>query len=228
MRMVEKFKKWWHTESEKLAPMNFGSRVEYILFYYRFWIGGLILLLCFGLYVGDAIYQSRREIMLQGFFTNDDYGLFNAGDIWKDYTSSITLQKDQRVVFDDVLYIDLKGGATDYTAASDGKIIAYFATGELDFVVTSLPVFEHYAVNVPMVDFNQLLPPDLLDKLAPNSLIYFTNAEGKTAAWGLDMGESRFVRDSQIEEADGHYVMFVPHNVPNKDQLIDFIRYCFS
>lgn len=225
--MVEKFKKWWHTEAEKLAPMSLGSKLEYILYYYRFWIAGMMILLCLGFYVGDAVYQSRREIVLQGFFTNDDYGLFNAGDIFEGYTSGINLQKNQRIVFDDVMYIDLNGGATDYTAASNGKIIAYIATAELDFVVTSRPVFEHYAAKVPMADLNELLPADLMDKLG-DALVYTTNAEGQTAAWGLDMSGSRFVRDSKIAEADGFYVMFVPRNAPNQDQIIDFIRYSFS
>ena len=110
MRMITRFKNWRQTEAEKLAPMNFGKKVQYILYYYRFWIVGLVILVCMGLYVGDAVYQSRREIVLQGFFTNDDYGLFDAGAILDGYTSGLTLDKSQRVVFDDVLYIDLEGG----------------------------------------------------------------------------------------------------------------------
>ncbi len=228
MKMVSRLKKWWHTEAEKLAPMSFGKRAEYILYYYRFWIFGFIALLFIGSYVADAVYQSQREIVLQGFFTNDDYGLFDAGAITDDYTSGLTLDKNQRVIFDDVLYIDLDGGATDYTAASNGKIIAYIATSELDFVITSLPVFQHYAEKVSMIDFNELLPADLLEKISPDALLYSTNADGQTAAWGLDMSGSRFVRDNNIKDADGFYAMFVLHSAPNKEQLIDFIRYSFT
>ncbi len=228
MRMITRFKNWRQTEAEKLAPMSFGKKVRYILYYYRFWIVGLVILVCMGLYVGDAVYQSRREIVLQGFFTNDDYGLFDAGAILDGYTSGLTLDKSQRVVFDDVLYIDLEGGATDYTSASNGKIIAYIVTSELDFVVTSVPVFQHFATDVPMADFRALLPADLLEQIGPGALIELAGADGKTGAWGLDMSGSRFVRDSGVEAAKGFYVLFVPRSAPNQEQLVDFIRYSFA
>lgn len=226
--MVARFKKWWRTEGEKLAPMRFGKRAEYILFYYRFWIAGLVILLCTGLYVADVVYQSQREIVLQGFFTNDDYGLFKSEAITRDYTAQLTLDKNQRVVFDDVMYISMDGSATDYTSASNGKIMAYVATAELDFVVTSRPVFEYYTGNLPMADLNDLLPADLLENLAPGALLYASNTDGKSTALGLDMNGSRFVKNSGFADAQGFYILFVPHSAPNKEQLVDFIRYSFS
>lgn len=227
MTVFSNIKSKWQVETEKTRNMSLRQKMEYFLFYYRFWLIGLLMICVVGAYSYDAVYQGSREILLQGFFTNDDYGLFNASTIAGDYSEGLSLTSKQRIVFDDVLYIDLDGEASDYTAASNGKIVAYMATEELDFVVTSRAVFEHYAAMVPMDDFTSLLPNDLLEKL-PNALVYAAGADGRSTACGLDMTGSRFVRDCGYDEAEGYYVMFVPHLAPHKEQTTSFIRYSFE
>mgnify|MGYP000173879692 CR=1 FL=1 len=122
MSIKQHFARWKETEAAKLRPMTAKQRAGYILHYYRFWFIGLALLLLVGFYIGDAVIQSHEEILLQGFFTNDEYNLFPAERIEKDYAATQTLTRQQRVVFDDALYIDLGGEASEYTAASNGKL----------------------------------------------------------------------------------------------------------
>lgn len=227
MTVFSNIKSKWQAESEKTHDMSFHQKAQYFLFYYRFWLMGLLVLCVSCAYIYDAIYQSSREILLQGFFTNDDYALFNAAAIAEDYSEGLPLNSKQRIVFDDVLYIDLDGEASEYTAASNGKIVAYMATSELDFVVTSRAVFEHYATTIPMDDFTSLLPNDLIEKLS-DSLVYAAGADGRTTACGLDMTGSRFVRDCGYDGSGGYYVMFVPHLAPHKGQITNFIRYSFE
>lgn len=228
MKIFSDIKNKWRAEMEKTRDMSFRKKAEYFLFYYRFWLAGFLALCLIGAYIGDAVYQSGREIVLQGFFTNDDYALFNASEISHDYCATLSLTNKQRVVFDDVMYVDLSGAASEYTAASNGKIIAYMATSELDFVVTSREVFEYYAAKVPMADFTSLLPEDIMQTLPPDSIIYAEGADKSTSPCGLDMTQSRFVKDCGYDEVDGYYVMFVPNLAPHREQIVDFIRYSFS
>ena len=88
MSIKQHFARWKETEAAKLRPMTAKQRAGYILHYYRFWFIGLALLLLVGFYIGDAVIQSHKEILLQGFFTNDEYNLFPAERIEKDYASS--------------------------------------------------------------------------------------------------------------------------------------------
>ena len=156
MNLRERFTRWKAAEGAKLRPMSPRQRADYILHYYRFWIMGLVLLLAVGFYIGDAVVQSQKEILLQGFFTNDEYNLFPAESIQKDYAATQDLSRRQRIVFDDALYIDLGGDASDYTSASNGKLIAYTLTHELDFVVTSDEVLAYYKDNMPMRDLREI------------------------------------------------------------------------
>ena len=220
MSIKQHFARWKETEAAKLRPMTPKQRAGYILHYYRFWFIGLALLLLVGFYIGDAVIQSHKEILLQGFFTNDEYNLFPAERIEKDYAATQTLTRQQRVVFDDALYIDLGGEASEYTAASNGKLTAYMMMHELDFVVTSDEVLEYYKDTFPMEDLEALLPADLREALA-DQLFFNTDADGKTTAIALDMTQSRFVAGTGAD-ADPNvqhtYYFFVPAGAPQIDE----------
>lgn len=230
MSIKQHFARWKETEAAKLRPMTPKQRAGYILHYYRFWFIGLALLLLVGFYIGDAVIQSHKEILLQGFFTNDEYNLFPAERIEKDYAATQTLTRQQRVVFDDALYIDLGGEASEYTAASNGKLTAYMMMHELDFVVTSDEVLEYYKDTFPMEDLEALLPADLQEALA-DQLFFNTDADGKTTAIALDMTQSRFVAGTGAD-ADPNvqhtYYFFVPAGAPHPEQIVQFLRYSFG
>ena len=230
MNLRERFTRWKAAEGAKLRPMSPRQRAGYILHYYRFWLMGLVLLLAVGFYIGDAVVQSQKEILLQGFFTNDEYNLFPAENIQKDYAATQALTRRQRIVFDDALYIDLGGDASDYTSASNGKLIAYTLTHELDFVVTSDEVLEYYKDTFPMEDLEALLPADLREALA-DQLFFNTDADGKTTAIALDMTQSRFVAGTGAD-ADPNvqhtYYFFVPAGAPHPEQIVQFLRYSFG
>lgn len=230
MSIKQHFARWKETEAAKLRPMTAKQRAGYILHYYRFWFIGLTLLLLVGFYIGDAVIQSHKETLLQGFFTNDEYNLFPAERIEKDYAATQTLTRQQRVVFDDALYIDLGGEASEYTAASNGKLAAYMMMHELDFVVTSDEVLEYYKDTFPMEDLEALLPADLREALA-DQLFFNTDADGKTTAIALDMTQSRFVAGTGAD-ADPNvqhtYYFFVPAGAPHPEQIVQFLRYSFG
>ena len=226
----QKVKKWHDTESEKLRTMKFSEKIGYIFTYYWKWMLLFLIAVMFCGYVGDAVVQAHKEIVLEGFFTNDDYDLFPAGDLQREYAAVLGLGKKQAVVFDDSLYISLDGGATEYSAASNGKIIAYMATQELDFVVTTEAVYDYYAKDVPMADLGKLLTPELFAQLE-EYLVTGTDPDGNTCYTGLDMTQSRYVAGTgadQDERITQRYVLFVPYNAPHTEMLNEYIAYCFS
>lgn len=224
----QKVKLWHDTESAKLRTMSFGGKIGYIFTYYWKWMLLAAVLLMFCGYVGDAVIQAHKETVLEGFFTNDDYNLFPAGELERDFAARLGLEKGQRIIFDDSLYIGMDGMAREYSAASNGKIIAYMATQELDFVVTTEAVYAFYAEDVPMADLETVLSPSLFETLA-EYLIPGTSPDGKACFTGVDMTHSRYVagrgRDETVSE---RYIMFVPYNAPHLDMLNEYLGYCFA
>ncbi|MBE7003584.1 MAG: hypothetical protein E7425_04755 [Ruminococcaceae bacterium] len=210
-------------ETDKLRPMRFSQKAAYLFRYYKGWLVGLLLLAALCGYIGDAVAQSRREIVLQGFFTNDDYNFFPAETLQREYAAAQGIGGRQRVVFDDSLYIDLNGEAVDYTAASRGKLVAYIATAELDFVVTTEPVLSQYRDELPMLDWKTLLPEKLFRALEPQ-LLSAPGEDGATVYYALSMRDSRWCAGQDGGEA---YYLFAPYNAPHPEQLAAFVAYSF-
>lgn len=224
MTLRERFTRWLEYTRSVMKPMPLRKKIGYIIYYYKGWFFGLLVLALFIGYIGDAVAQSHREIYLQGFFTNDEWNLFEAEDIERDYSAQVNLTKKQHIIFDDALYIDTGGEATEYTAASNGKLIAYMAVQELDFCVTSESVLHHYEESTPMLDLREMLPQDMLEKLEP----YLYEYKGKAVA--LDMTACRFVAgvgaDSDYRSGETFF-LFVPQLAPHPERTCDFIRWCF-
>lgn len=229
MSFRERFDRWRTHTADVMRDMSFSQKFSYIVYYYKGWIIGLLIFALFAGYTVDAVVQGHKEIYLQGFFTNDDWGLFDSDTMEEEYCSTLELTKKQTVIFDDALYIDLGGQATEYSAASNGKLIAYMATQELDFVVTTEAVLHHYEADTPMLDFEELLPEDMFEALKPY-LYQYTNPRGETKYIGLDMSESRFIKGTYVEgdESVPKYFMFVPYLAPQREHIVDFIRWSFG
>lgn len=224
----QKVKLWRDTESAKLRTMTFGGKIGYIFTYYWKWMLLTLVVLMFCGYVGDAIVQAHKETVLEGFFTNDDYNLFPAGELEREFAAVLELGKGQRVIFDDSLYIGLDGIAREYSAASNGKIIAYMATQELDFVVTTETVYSYYAEDVPMADLETVLSPTLFAALE-EYLILGADPDGKACFTGVDMTQSRYVAGRDKADAGAErYIMFVPYNAPHIEMLNTYLGYCFA
>lgn len=230
MTLVEKFKSWKKTEAEKLRPMSLWKKMEYIFHYYTWFFIMLAALGMVAFYVGDIVIQSQKEILLQGFFTNDTYNLFPASQIQQAYADTQDLSKDERIVFDDALYIDLGGEASDYTAASNGKMTAYIMMAELDFMVTSDEVIEYYKDSIPMMDLRELLPEEMQAELS-QYFYYHTDENGVTKAIALEFTQSRYIAGTgadKEERVQNTYYFFVPYNAPHTEQILQFLTYSFD
>jgi hypothetical protein len=97
------------------------------------------------------------------------------------------------------------------------------AVNQLDFMVTTLPVLEHFEGQLPMKNLEKFLPEDILNKVR-DDLVLGLDENGEEAFVGINMAESRYLRDLATEEA---FYLFVPYNIPNEERLLEFLRYCF-
>lgn len=223
MNILSRIRDWAAKEQGKLKNLTFKKKISYIFTYYTSWFIGFLIIVLFIGYIGDALIQSRKEIVLQGYFTNDDYNYFPASQMEIEYAELLNLSHDQRIVFDDNLYFDLEGNADEYTAASNGKVIATMAVNQLDFMVTTLPVLEHFRGELPMKDLMEFLPQDIRSAVQ-NEMVAGLDEHGEEAFVAISMSNSRFLKDTSTEV---EFYLFIPYNIPHEEALLEFLRYCF-
>jgi hypothetical protein len=223
MNISSRIRSWFRTESDKLRPMTLKQKISYLTTYYTRWFVLFLIICMFVGFIGDALIQSSKEIVLQGYFTNDDYNYFPGSKLEKEYAATLNLKRGHRVVFDDSLYFDLEGTANEYTAASNGKVIATMAVNQLDFMVTTRPVLEHFRGELPMKNLEKFLPEDILTAVS-DAMVPGLDENGNEVMVAINMAQSRLLKDVPAEL---DFYLFIPYNIPNEEALIEFLRYCF-
>lgn len=225
MKFLQKARKSISKDLTTLKTLSFRQKIRFVLDYYR---GYAFIFFCFLLavfYLGDVWMQTRRETVLEGFFTNDEANLFPADRIAKEFSGFMELTPRQQVIFDDSLYVK-RGSSIDYHTASQSKIVAYVSAKELDFLVTTRELTEYYSGSFPVLDLEQLLPPALARRLKDN-LCYLTDCDGVTKACALSLDGSRFTGGSASSPAAPHYLMVFSYT-EHQDAMVRFLEYAFD
>ena len=62
MSLGERFRRWREFTAKTMAGMSWRQKLGYLLYYYKGWILGLLLLVMLGAYIGDAVVQSGKDI----------------------------------------------------------------------------------------------------------------------------------------------------------------------
>ncbi len=225
MKLLQRLKSNITHDRETLKTLTLRQKLRFVLDYYRGYAFIFLCLCAVGFYLGDMWMQTRRETVLEGFFTNDDQNLFPAKDITKDFSRYLGLSSNQQVVFDDSLYV-LIGSSIDYHTASQGKIMAYVSARELDFLVTTRELTEYYSPNLPLLDLEELLPDHLL-ALLKDQLCYLPDSQGVTKACAVSLEGSRFTEGRESSQTPSHYLMVLSYT-EHRDAMIRFLEYAFE
>ncbi len=225
MKIFRNFQKKFANDRATLKSLPFRQKIRFILDYYK---GAFFIFLCLcllGYYLGDMWLETRRDTVLEGFFSNDDENLFPAQKLADDFSAYLGLAKGQQIIFDDSLYV-ITGSSADYNTASQGKIMAYVSARELDFLVTTGPLVETYAPSFPIQDLEEFLPDDMLERFR-GQLLYAADGTGKRKACALSLEGSRFTRDSAAQKENPHYLIVYSYT-KHKDTILKFLRYAFE
>lgn len=225
MNFLQRFRDSLAKDRQTLKTLTFRQKIRFILDYYRGYAFVLLCVCLIGFYFGEAWMQTRRETVLEGFFTNDEENLFSAKEITRDFSAYLGLSSRQQVIFDDSLYV-LPGSSIDYHTASHGKIMAYVSARELDFLVTTRDLAEYYGKVFPLWDLEQLLPDHLMD-LVGDQLYYVPDSDGVSRACAVSLEGSRFSKGAASSQTAPHYLMVLSYT-EHQEALIQFLEYAFQ
>ena len=73
MRFLQRIRESFSKDIATLRTLSFTQKLRFILDYYRGYAFIFLCLALAGFYLGDVWMQTRRETVLEGFFTNNSH-----------------------------------------------------------------------------------------------------------------------------------------------------------
>ncbi len=180
----------------------------------------VVLILLVGVYIGDLFIQRQKEIVLQLFVANDEQDVFQASSLEKELGKLFNIQKNQRIIVDDSLYV-VFGSADRYIESSLSKIYAYMAAKELDILIAPPHVAEHYISGLPMTDLSTLVEAYPSLEIITPYLEMAEDSNGQRKTYLLNLEGSRYANSDAS-------VLVIPESAPNKEAIIGFLEYLFE
>lgn len=209
-------KKWLRGEWEKLAPMTWKQRWEYIWEYYKLALIAAAVLIAFTVsMVQNSLYR-QKTLLISGMFINtgtsaEGYSFVNE-DYWQ-YCGGDSDTRTELVEARSINYNVEQPTAMDANAVMTVDVM--IAAGDLDYIICDLTAAEFYG--------RQEYCHDLAQKLPGGNWNLLQTDTGFTA---IDLTGSRLEQEFGLY-TEPSYILF-PVTTPDWNRCEQFLNYLFS
>lgn len=213
------------TELEKLKAMSLKDRIWYIGEYYKFHIIGAVIFLCLAVSIGSAVWQGTFPTVYHCIYMNSSAPLeVNTEPLQQDFAAWLELgRKDQIIV--ETLSVPLAEPTTEFDYGSMAKVSAVIAARELDAIIGDRDSLEYYAAMSGCLDLEQTLSAGTLARVKDH-LVYARGEDGISRAYGLNLSETAFARDSQLGLEPP--ILYLISNSTRIDNSLALVEYIFQ
>lgn len=209
-------KKWLRAEWEKLAPMTWKQRWEYIWEYYKLALIAAAVLIVFTVsMVRSSLYQ-QKKLLISGIFINttttEEGYAFVKEDYWT-HCGADSETRSELIEVRNIAYNAEQPTAMDANAVM--TVDAMIAVGDLDYIICDRTAAEFYG--------RQEYCHDLAQKLPAGNWNLLQTDTGFTA---IDLTGSRLEREYGLY-AQPSYILF-PVTAPDWSRCERFLNYLFA
>lgn len=218
------FKENFKTEIEKLKKMSFKDKMWYIKEYYGIHIFLTIIVLL--IFLSLSFSMLKKDPAFNAVFLNKPmnstsydkiYSEFYEYAKFKDTNDDWELKPNVSVILKDNEIVN----GLEYLA----KINAMIASQTLDTLITEEYFINHFASQDILLNLEENLPPDLLEKFK-NNLYYIEGINGEKKAYALDISDSPIIKESVY--VAGPVYFSILSNSKNLDNSILFLKYLYN
>lgn len=214
------------SEKEKLQEMSFRDKMWYIANYYKMHIIGVLLGILVISQVAHIMYLNTFEDALYCVYLNSvSIDPLNTAPLEEDFASTLNLTSKQSITSES-LYASYGDSSGEMDYATITKIVALIAAKELDVIIADEDNIKYHANMSACIDFETLLPADLL-AVVKDRLYYAVDAEtGESHAFGIDISGTKFAEDSNLGQTPPY--LYIINNSQRIDTAVDLIAYIFD
>jgi hypothetical protein len=211
-------------ELKKLAGLTWKQRLGYIWDYYKPLM--VIILLIIGVIsVIVSIYHNKQiNHIFQAYLINCDSYQTDADEMLAEFTDYIGgIEALDEITIDTSISYE-QDDMSQYGMASQMKIMALIAAGEVDLMIADETVYENYLTAGGLLDLNEVFSGEELTRWQ-DYLVEGTNAEdGTTGIFGVKLTDSPVLGRYPAYPEEDCYAMFVASGT-HTDLSAEFLDY---
>ena len=208
----------------ELAAMTWKQRFDHLWTYYKWVLGVLVGIAMIVSIVVTAVQQKQIDILFAGMSVNLD--LSDEAQIYlsKDMESFLVTGEKQQVQLDMTGFGSLTDPETvEYNYNTALQVIALVSAAQLDYIMMDQTALSFYVTQAVFTDLTTVLTPEQL-ALFEGRIVYADPSEGEIYPIALDLRDTAFAADSQLEEI---YIGF-PDNTGRDYKAGQFLDYLLA
>lgn len=189
-------------ERTKLKDMAFKDKIWYIWEYYKFPILGAVIGVFLITSIGSAIYGNRFETALSCIILNSriDGGedtLFEYID--QDFRQYMGIPEDVKIELDATMNLSFEDSSmNEFTYAQLAKIGAMVSSRELDVMIGTPDIIDHYGALGGYEDLEKLLPAEVYQVVKADLYTVKNQENGQEIACGLLLENTDFAKNTGL------------------------------
>lgn len=217
-------------EKKKLKDMTFKNKIWYIWEYYKIPIISVIVIVSLAVSIGTAVFNNRFETALSCIILNSQPD--SQQDLVSEYFDQgfrqfINLPEDVKIDVDHSMSLSFdESEMNEFTYAEMAKLSAMISSKELDVMIAKEDSIDHFGQMGGFCDLKELLPPDVYDSVKDNLYLVTNQETGETAAYGLKIKDSDFLKKTGLHMKDP--ILSVLVNSKHTDIAALLIRYVYG
>lgn len=208
----------------ELAAMSWKQRMDHLWTYYKWVLGVLVGVVMIISIVVTAISAKQIDVLFGGMSANLD--LSDDAQIYlsEDMERFLVTKDKQQVQLDMTGFGDLLDPEmAEYNYNSALQVIALVSARQLDYIMMDQSALSFFVTQDVFADLNEVLTTQQLEKFE-GRIVYAEPSEGERYPIALDLRDTAFAADSQLEEV---YIGF-PGNTERAYTASQFLDYLLA
>ena len=211
----------------ELSDRTFLKKIDYLLYYYkwRFAISVLLVFLIF--YTIVSIYKNSIPIALSFVVVNYNTDKELELDYFQDYLTDNNLEKNNRIISDTSVYLDLELFLSKYSSQVSGSIYTEFPikcfNGYYDIILSDEKGVIYCGYQDIATPVDVYLEPEYFNKIK-DKLFYAKNIEGEKFPYAINISDTNFAKSLNLG-FDDVYLSFPGTSKRNYTNSIRFLDY---
>lgn len=234
MSFGEKIRYKHHQYKEKTRDMTWKEQVDFFIYYYKWTVIGIAVLIILGSTLARQIYTNSRPMAIGIAIINNEADREQelAAQIETDYRSYYTFKDSDRFVILENLEIDPENYTQEISATSTNTLssyenLYYQITGDnIDVIITDEAGILYCVEQDLVYPLENFLSEDTRT-LYEDDICMYTSYTNQRREYAIDISDTAFAASLNLGY-DKVYLLFPSDEEDNKQRAEQFIRYIYN